>query len=182
MATPRSVANPPAEELIRFASSRTAVYSADGKGTALPMALQPITINSKDLLSATTSLPILPGDVPPESFSILKVRDPGIFDGKLAIIFSTTDVGVGIDHYEAQEYTSHGVIGWHTAQSPYLVDPETTKILIRAIDRNGNFRVESIVLREGMSVGLVAVLVAASLLACLIAAYLIKKWRRSNTR
>jgi hypothetical protein len=170
------------EELIRFASARTAVYSADGKGTTMPVVLQPITINVEDLLSATTSLPVLLGDVLPESFSIMTVQDQGIFDGKLAIIFSTTDAGVGIDHYEAQEYTRHGVIGWHIAESPYLVDPEATKILIRAIDRNGNFRVESIVLREELSSGLVIVLVTISILACLFAGYSIKKWRRKNTR
>jgi hypothetical protein len=120
--------------------------------------------------------------VPPEPFTITTVQDPAIFGGKQAIIFATTDSGVGIDHYEIKEYTLQGTIGWHAAENPYLVDAGTTRILVRAIDRNGNFLTEEIVLRQGLSPGATAALVGALVLAGLLSAYLMTRWKRKHPR
>jgi hypothetical protein len=64
--------------------------------------------------------------------------DKDIDGGKNILIFNTEDKGVGIDHYEISE----GDEDYKKAESPYILqDQELSKeIKIKAIDKNGNYR------------------------------------------
>ena len=74
----------------------------------------------------------------PESFEIEIHQDHTVFEGKYFIIFSTTDKQTGLDHFEIKE----GEKDWKTAQSPYLLEDQELKsiIKVRAVDKAGNER------------------------------------------
>lgn len=79
-------------------------------------------------------------NTPPEDFKIEVGQTPGIFEGKNFIAFSTTDKGVGIDHYEIKE----GLWGKYIkGDSPYLLlDQSLNKsVYVKAFDKSGNERV-----------------------------------------
>ncbi len=75
----------------------------------------------------------------PDIFTPKIGQDPALFDGKYFLVFGTTDARSGIDHYEVQE----GMGSWQVATSPYALHDQTlsSDILVRAVDRAGNFRV-----------------------------------------
>lgn len=176
----RFTAVPPvgSEQLIRFDPALTKLYGGDGKGTPVVTILQPLTVNSEDLRLATSSALQVDTTIP-EPFSVTLVQDPKIFDGKAAILFYATDNGTGIDHYEIEEHTARGIIGWHTAENPYLVGPDTNTILVKAVDRAGNFRVESILVRPSGFSGLgTALFVGLLLLIGLSVIYFMRRRRK----
>ena len=93
---------------------------------------------------------VLPDTVQPNPFTPMLIHDPLIDHGKWLVAFDTEDKGVGLAGYEVSEspnktsdYTS---LTWQTAESPYeLLDQNVhSYIYIRAIDKNGNVRVESL--------------------------------------
>lgn len=167
-----------AEQLIRWDSAQTKLYGGSSGGIPVAATLQPLTVNSEDLLSATSSALEIDTTLP-EPFTITLVQNAKIFDGKEAILFYATDRGSGIDHYEIEEHTGHGTIGWHRAENPYMVGPDMNTILVKAVDRAGNARVESILIRESRFSGLeMALFVSLLLIIGLSAVYFTRKRRK----
>jgi len=74
----------------------------------------------------------------PQKFDILIGSDPRVFDGQHFISFFSTDKDSGIDRYEVKE----GKGEYKIAQSPYLLDDQNLKtvIRVRAYDGVGNYR------------------------------------------
>ncbi len=79
--------------------------------------------------------------VAPESFSLSRSKDQGLFDNKYFIAFSTTDKGSGVDHYKVCE-----VFYCYDASSPYLLKNQTPfyHISVKAYDVNNNMTSSSI--------------------------------------
>ena len=111
----------------------------DGAGTAA-------TVTERNLhltVSEGVAVPFVPSidDELPEPFTPLLVTDPDLYDNADTLVFSTTDKGSGIDHYEIKE----GLFGrYMRAASPYHIrdTSRTQTISVKAIDRNGNERIE----------------------------------------
>ena len=77
----------------------------------------------------------------PEHFTPTLVTDPDLFDGADTLVFSTTDKGSGMSHFEIKE----GWMGTYSrVTSPHrLIDQTRSKrIVIKAIDQVGNERIE----------------------------------------
>lgn len=111
----------------------------DGLGTESDITVQNLHISIIDGVS-TMSLYISDDELP-ESFVPEIINDPDIFGGDSVLIFATNDKGSGLDRFEIKE----GVFGrYHQADSPYQIFDQSlgTKILIKAIDKNGNERIE----------------------------------------
>jgi hypothetical protein len=77
----------------------------------------------------------------PEHFSPEVIQDKDVYNGAHSLIFATEDKGSGLDHFMVKE-------GWfgtyEKADSPYLLKTQSLdkKIVIKAVDRQGNERVE----------------------------------------
>jgi hypothetical protein len=97
-------------------------------------------------------LPAVPSDTEmPETFVPEIGTDASLFEGKHFVVFDTVDKGTGIDRYEVLETKMRLswlalFSSWQPAASPYLLADQTGEsyIFIKAIDRNGNERVERI--------------------------------------
>ncbi len=79
-------------------------------------------------------------DEEPEVFTPRIERDADVYNGDYFLLFTTTDKGSGIDHFEVKE----GLFGWYTeAQSPYLLRHQALDktISVKAIDAKGNERI-----------------------------------------
>lgn len=174
------VAAPPvrAEQLISFDRAATRLYGGNGGGLRVAATLQPLTVNSEDLLSASSSA-LQIDTVPPEPFAVTLTRNAAVFGGKDAISFYATDRESGIDHYEIEEHTVHGTIGWHRAENPYMVGQNTNAIFVKAVDRAGNARIESISIRKDGFFGPgTALLVSVLFIVGLLAVYFMGKRRK----
>jgi hypothetical protein len=168
-----------AKQMIGFDAARTKIYGG-GQGTPLAATLRPITVNSEDLRLATSSASRADTTVP-EPFTITMFQNAKVFAGKPAVVFYATDKGSGIDHYEVEEYARYGKIGWHRAESPYMVGPDMDTILVKAVDRAGNYRVETIVLRErGFSGAETGLFIGFLLIVGLLAVYFMRQWRKNR--
>jgi hypothetical protein len=82
---------------------------------------------------------------PPESFTPLVGNNPGIFDGKYFLVFTTNDKQSGIDHYEVQESRSNSAKNnaWIKAESPYPLSDQALHsfVFVRAFDKAQNIRI-----------------------------------------
>lgn len=110
--------------------------------------------------------------IPPNPFVIELRSDPGIFDGRYYIIFSTVDKQTGVDHFEVLEITPEELAGiekkqslyerlfaevpkpadWKPAKTPHLLANQdlTSIIRVKAIDKAGNERIEEYIPPESM--------------------------------
>ena len=167
------------EQLLSFDAARTRLYGG-AEGESVPTRFLPLTVNAEDLRLATSTA-IRTDSLPPEPFEIALLQNERIFDGRPAIVFNATDRQSGIDHYEVEEHARHGVIGWHPAASPYLINADVNTILVKAVDRAGNYRIESIALKgDGFSVMKIALFIALLLVIGLSAVYFIRRRRKHS--
>ncbi|OGF26858.1 hypothetical protein A2303_06590 [Candidatus Falkowbacteria bacterium RIFOXYB2_FULL_47_14] len=140
-------------------TTRGAVYKFSGAST------DPDESWREDIKSDTIS---------PLPFVIELRSDPGIFDGRYYIIFSTTDKETGMDHFEVLEITPEELSGitdkpglyerlfmepktpsaWKRAKTPYLLEDQSllSVIRVKAVDKAGNERIEEYVPPESMRV------------------------------
>ena len=116
---------------------------------------------------------------PPFDFVPVLVHDAQSYEGKYTVTFSTKDADSGIDHYEIKEGNSD----WANVTSPYTLKNQTLEgqVLIKAIDRIGNTKIEQVPLpiqdRSGRGIqNWIAVVVV------FIALYVIILWRRWLTK
>lgn len=124
-----------------FTLANAAVLVNDGAGT-------PAVIASSSLrfvLRAPSAMtPIEQDTTPPESFIPHVAQDSAVFDGNYFLVFSTTDKGLGIDHYEIlespQSFFMKLFTPWRRGESPYLLRDQTlsSEISVGAFDAKGN--------------------------------------------
>lgn len=112
----------------------------DGNGTEAKVNINNISLNvlpdEKQVKINEWEKSVAVDLVAPEPFEIKIKKDPGIFEGKYFIVFSTVDSGTGVDHYEIKEGNSE----WKTGKSPYLLEDQSVsnKIFVKAVDKAGN--------------------------------------------
>ena len=116
----------------------------DGNGTPAKL-----SFSSSSFAMTTAPLPTSTAVVnseAPDPFTPAIAHDPNLFNGQYFLVFSTTDLNSGIDHYEVLE-VPQGTIGaiasWQQASSPYLLQDQTlsSDIYVRAMNKAHNFRV-----------------------------------------
>ena len=133
----------------------TKAYRHDGSGTEAQLTLAGSTL----LLTYSSSSPnnlwlsdVREDTIAPELFEITLVEGPSVGSNKHYIAFNTTDKQSGIDHYEVLETDPDrfGFLAWTPresywliATSPYELRDQNlhSKILVKAVDKNGNERI-----------------------------------------
>ncbi|MBI3888447.1 hypothetical protein HY311_01495 [Candidatus Nomurabacteria bacterium] len=118
---------------------------SDGMGTSTPIKNEslPIVVSSKGTLDGFKPKFIFPDTEMPEDFTPIITSDPGIFNGKYFLVFSTQDKSSGVNYYKVRE----GRFGFFVeAKSPYLLRNQSLsqKIYVKAVDKNGNEKVETL--------------------------------------
>ncbi|HEY5221128.1 MAG TPA: cohesin domain-containing protein [Candidatus Paceibacterota bacterium] len=187
-------------ELLPLASGAGAVQVAsatvlanDGAGSALPVDLGSATINVSAAGSSTAGAPGAPLTAPsvdysaPNPFTPQIESDHNIFNGQYFLVFTTTDSGSGIDHYEVLEVPSGGSVeprsSWHLATSPYLLTDQSlsSDIYVRAVDHDGNFIVVKVPARYPYRSWNFWILVGIAILFVIVVLLLfiwMRRWRR----
>ena len=126
--------------------SPTAVYLNDGKGTKDSLSYTGAVINvGSEIFSGTSN--ISGSDVTiPETLEAQISRSKDVFDGKYFLVFAAEDKESGIDYVEIKE----GDEPWVRAESPYLLKNQKLDkdILVKAVDKSGNSRTETLKLRQ----------------------------------
>ena len=98
---------------------------------------------------------VLPDTLPPVPFTPSLMALPGLGGERTAVIFATQDKGSGIARYDVAESWSDissddadglSSLPWRAAESPYVLTDQnlTSYIYVRAVDGEGNQRVEII--------------------------------------
>lgn len=88
---------------------------------------------------------------PPVAFDIELMKEESVFDGNYFVVFSTTDKGSGLKHYEVKEedIDRQGFVrgrdkeaSFIRTESPYLLKDQTlnSRITVKAVDNAGNER------------------------------------------
>ena len=116
-------------------------YLNDGLGTETHVSSGSLPLVVDELLQPG-SLDFFPDNQAPLEFHPVVERDILLYDNQRVLIFNTKDKGSGMDHYEVKE----GNASWVVAVSPYLLKDQSMKgdILVKAVDRDGNERIEAI--------------------------------------
>lgn len=125
--------------------SNTSVLKNDGKGTPIKTKISDLKfrISKSENQIEGPKLEIPVDTDSPESFKPEIAQSPDIFDGKYFLVFVTQDKGSGIAGYEIRE----GILGkFILTESPYLLKNQklNKKIAVKAIDKEGNERIEII--------------------------------------
>jgi hypothetical protein len=141
---------------IVFSSTDGRILLNDGAGTdtSVRTASLKLTVSETGEIEET-------GEVdtePPAPFTPVIVSEPTLYDGRATLLFSATDKGSGIDHYEVAEKRG-GILAFFTptsfvvAESPYLLldQSERSEVYVRAIDGFGNVREAHLEPAQGMS-------------------------------
>ncbi len=143
-------------------------YINDGFGTKTSISSSSLPLVVDELLQPG-SLDFFPDTEGPLRFTPVVKRDILLYDNKRVLIFNTKDKGSGMDHYEVKEGSS----SWVVAVSPYLLRDQAMRgdILVKAVDRDGNERIEAIPsanpLNEWQIIGLAGVFVLLVILTLL---------------
>ncbi len=125
-------------------------YLNDGQATELKIRSIPSTI-TVDNQTIPSQLPSSGDTEPPLAFAPTLEKNSLLFGGSYTVVFNTEDTGSGIDHYEVKE----GNGPWTRAQSPYELKDQGLHgpILVKAVDRAGNEKVESVTMPETVQAG-----------------------------
>jgi hypothetical protein len=138
---------------INFAED-TSILLSDGAGSEAELDLLNAVYDTGEnaTVLAEEWLEILRQDErPPVAFDIELMKEESVFDGNYFIVFSTTDKGSGLKHYEVKEedIDKSGFIrdrdkeaSFIKIESPYLLKDQTlnSRITVKAIDNAGNER------------------------------------------
>jgi hypothetical protein len=121
-------------------ASLTRLLAHDGKGTAVAVSPTKLRLSVSDRAPESLHGSITDDLVPPEPFDI----ELGIIDtsgkAKRFVAFNSYDKGSGIAFYSVQEEGGEFV----SAESPYvLLDQGARNVVVRAYDKAGNIREES---------------------------------------
>lgn len=157
--------------LAHFSFTDAKAYQNDGVATETAVATSPLSLVVDNLLGqATVDVPDME---PPLPFTPLLERNLLLYGGKYTVIFNTKDKESGIAYYEVKE----GQGAWIVATSPYVLKDQSVAndILIKAVDRAGNERIEVVQALHGWAkwkwqiisslIGLLAIVFVIVLLA-----------------
>jgi hypothetical protein len=160
----------------------------DGQGSviALTKTGQTIAIGSSVAGPSGVSLP---PSTTPQKFTPTIANNPNIYGGSYFLVFSTTDKGSGIDHYDVLEVPAGESIGkdplWVAAASPYLLKDQTlsSDIYVRAVNNDGGSTIVKVparfpknIVAQAGSVGFTLLLVVLIILLL----YLVVRRRRGQ--
>lgn len=179
---------------------QTVTYLHDGGGSPAELSVLGVEL----VIVNATSTPrnewlsdIKEDTIAPELFEIYFVEGPSVGNQRHYVVFNTTDKQSGIDHYEVLE-TDPDRFGflswlpkeshWVQAESPYVLRDQKlhSKIMVKAVDKNGNERVVTFTPPmtpfEGIARSLVPMAVLMTVLLLLVlAVYLIRRrWVREH--
>ena len=123
----------------------TSVFLNDGKGTRQTpkLASLGVVVNGGTAVSGEMGEGPAYVDVgAPEIFDAVVSRSPDLFGNQYFLAFSARDGGSGIDYIEVKE----GGLEYMRAESPYLLQNQKLDedITIRAVDKVGNIKLETI--------------------------------------
>lgn len=123
----------------------TTVYLNDGKGTKANLAFSGSAVNVA-AQKAEGAAPSIIDTTPPETLEAQISSAKDIFDGQYFLVFAAKDNGSGLDYIEIKE----GDEPWAKAESPYLLKNQKLDkdIMIKAVDKNGNARIETLNLKR----------------------------------
>ena len=117
----------------------------DGQGSPIAASSTSATVTVAAAVSGTIPLPPTVSFAVPEPFVPVISENPDVYGGKHFLVFSATDKGSGIDHYEVLEVPTgrHAALpssSWQVATSPYLLQDQnlSSDIYVRAVDHAGN--------------------------------------------
>ena len=120
----------------------------DGNGSEVITSIINKKIEIKDIPGKNDLIIIdLTDNTPPESFSPIITKLPEITgNDNYVIIFNTTDKQSGIDYYEIKE----GNLSKKIITNPYILENQKLDkdIIITAVDKSGNKRIEKISLKK----------------------------------
>lgn len=155
----RVVFSPKKEGTGQIYFDNTKLYLNNGSGTET--FLLPKSFNFEISSKAGSSSDILIDTNPPEDFEPIIFRDPDIFDGKYFLVFETKDLETGVSFYEVKE----GRNSWKQAKSPYLLEDQSLKSLIRvkAVDNASNIRIATVGTSYAKFLGFVVLVVSVLL-------------------
>ncbi len=142
------------EIVLQFDDERSEVLLDDGRGTSAGAEFRDgvYEVTEDGTLDIAGWLTDLEEDaLPPEPFEIHIMSDESVYDGQYYIVFSTTDKGTGLSHFEVKEedrdrpgyiYDTDREAGFREAESPYRLRDQTLNsiISVRAVDKAGNER------------------------------------------
>lgn len=124
----------------------------DGKGTKADLKSSKLSLNILEKTFLQDKIYETINDkFPPEEFKIYLIKNPEIFNGKYYIVFNTKDKQSGIAYYEVAEvynplftHPDFSKAEFQKAESPYVLKDQSLSsyILVKAIDRAGNSRIE----------------------------------------
>ncbi|MDI6820983.1 MAG: hypothetical protein QMD65_02265 [Patescibacteria group bacterium] len=157
-------------------SSITAAYLNDGAGSNALVLRESLDYSLKN-----NSFIGIVDNTAPQAFSPQFFQDINFFDNKPVVIFETEDNESGISYYEIKEITGSGIIDWHAAESPYVLNEGVKEIQIKAVDNFGNERIETFN-AEKTNLSSESVLLFVLVIAIIAVAYIIiLKWRKKRS-
>ncbi len=118
------------------------VLRNDGEGTSVEVKISPFRFSiSKGGDLTYPKIEAVKDTDPPEKFKPEIAQNAALFGGGWFLVFATQDKGSGINRYEVCEENEKTCA---VAGSPYLLQNQALdkKILVKAIDKNGNERIE----------------------------------------
>lgn len=152
-------------------SGNTELFLNDGLGTSIysPETSYDIDISSNVFVSQK---PVQNDFNKPESFLPEISKSDSLFDNKYFVVFSTKDKGSGVSYYLMKEarFKSLSIFkGWRDAESPYVLEDQslTSYIFIKAVDRQGNYRLEIVSPQNKDVLGQVIITLATIILVIL---------------
>ncbi|MDI6734039.1 MAG: hypothetical protein QMD50_00895, partial [Patescibacteria group bacterium] len=157
-------------------SSTTSAYLNDGAGSDV-LAL----LDSLDYFSKSDSVAGVVDNTAPQAFLPEFFQDENFFDNKPVVIFGAEDNESGISHYEVKEVTGSGIIDWHVAESPYVLNEGVQKIQIKAVDNFGNERIEVLNLERAGYLKY-AMLFIFAIIGIIVIVYAIKQWKIKKSK
>ena len=120
------------------------ILQNDGLGTKVASKVVPFTFSISRNIAVSNEDSLNIEDInKPEDFNPFIGKDQNMFDNKYFLVWSTTDKGVGIDHYEVKE----GFWGkFAIAESPYVLTDQdlTQNIYVKAVDKKGNEKIAEV--------------------------------------
>lgn len=121
------------------------VYLNDGKGTKANLNFNGAFVNISSEAAEVAPISII-DTTPPETLEAIISSSKDVYDGQYFIVFAAKDEGSGLDYIEIKE----GDEPWVRAESPYLLKNQKLDkdILIKAVDKNGNARIETLKLKQ----------------------------------
>lgn len=159
---PQVEGNEEVKVALSFDESRSSVLLNDGRGTEASLSTFGVDLNitGASIEGRGEWFEFLEEDqTNPEPFTITLTQNINVFGNKHYIVFSTTDKGSGIDHYEVLEekinddflarlfWFTRDDKEWSSIESPYPLKDQSlnSAISVKAVDKSGNERIETFI-------------------------------------